>query len=390
MERFRESWRLRVLAGVAPAVVAVVLAVGLVPEPEPERTEQPPLASETECLPLPQISTVDDLNTWVATVRGSDEFQGADVGADTVLQDGRRLWVFGDTLRSADHVGQRFVRNSMLVLDDACANLVLPADQGALIPDRDDGIGYWPMAIAAVHRTGYDLVGVTAQRVQSDETPGDPSAFVNLGPAVAIFVVPVGGVPQLVTVSDVGEDSTDRTRPVWGAAAAVDGDWVYLYGTAGPTQDLVFGFSLQVARVKLEDVLDTTTWQYWDGTGWGPDPGRAAVLIENEGGVSQTLSVFPSGGSWYAVSKRDEFLGSDLVIWKAPGPTGPFTAADPVAEIPSDLEAGTLRYMPLAHPDLLPEPGTIVVSYSRNDTDLAAVGQNPFLYRPTFLRVPLP
>ena len=73
-----------------------------------------------------------------------------------------------------------------------------------------------------------------------------------------------------------------------------------------------------------------------------------------------------------------------------PGPTGPFTANPPVAQIPSDTRAGTLRYMPLAHPDLLPEKGSIIVSYSQNDTDLAKVGKNPFLYRPRFLRVPLP
>ena len=62
------------------------------------------------------------------------------VGADVNLQDGRRLWVFGDTLRSADFSGQRFVRNSMLVIDDSCAHAVVPADHGALIPDRPDGI----------------------------------------------------------------------------------------------------------------------------------------------------------------------------------------------------------------------------------------------------------
>ena len=32
----------------------------------------------------------------------------------------------------------------------------------------------------------------------------------------------------------------------------------------------------------------------------------------------------------------------------------------------------------------------MIVSYSRNDTDLQKVEQDPFLYRPHFLRVPLP
>jgi hypothetical protein len=32
----------------------------------------------------------------------------------------------------------------------------------------------------------------------------------------------------------------------------------------------------------------------------------------------------------------------------------------------------------------------MVVSYSRNNTDIGAVARNPLLYRPTFLRVDLP
>ena len=101
-------------------------------------------------------------------------------------------------------------------------------------------------------------------------------------------------------------------------------------------------------------------------------------------------SVFHRGDTWYAVSKRDDVLGRDLVIWKAPAPTGPFVPSAPLAEIPSDSSNGLLRYMPLAHPDLLPEDGTVVVSYSRNVADLQRLQKDPYLYRPEFLRVPLP
>jgi hypothetical protein len=83
-------------------------------------------------------------------------------------------------------------------------------------------------------------------------------------------------------------------------------------------------------------------------------------------------------------------LGTDLTIWSAPAPTGPFSVASTVAEIPSDAATGTLQYMPLANPALLPEPGSVVVSYSRNNTDLGVVLDDPRLYRPRFLRVPLP
>jgi hypothetical protein len=46
--------------------------------------------------------------------------------------------------------------------------------------------------------------------------------------------------------------------------------------------------------------------------------------------------------------------------------------------------------MPVAHPQLLPEPGTVVVSYSRNNMDIVAVCAAPSRYRPAFMRVTLP
>ena len=46
--------------------------------------------------------------------------------------------------------------------------------------------------------------------------------------------------------------------------------------------------------------------------------------------------------------------------------------------------------MPLAHPDLLPEKDSVIVSYSQNDTDAGKIQDDPFLYRPRFLRARLP
>jgi hypothetical protein len=387
----RLPWRLRVVLLTLPVSVLAFGAAALAgDDPGSASAARPAQATETRCVPYSPIRTAKDLDRLATGLRGGQEFQGADVGADVVLQDDRRLWVFGDTLRSPDFDGQRFVRNSMLAFDDRCVRVVLPADGGALVPDRADGVGYWPMSVAKIQRPGYDLVGVGMQRVRGADAPDGALAFDNLGPAVAVFVVARGEVPQLLDVRDVGPDDASSRQPTWGAASAVSDGWVYLYGTARPQRKGDFGFSLHVARTRPDDLLDASRWRYWDGRRWQTNPERSAVLIPSTGGVSQTLSVFERDGRWYAVSKRDEFLGTDLVIWSAPGPTGPFTAGAPVAHIPSDTRAGTLRYMPLAHPDLLPEKGSVIVSYSQNDTDLSKVGANPFLYRPRFLRVPLP
>lgn len=157
-------------------------------------------------------------------------------------------------------------------------------------------------------------------------------------------MVRAGDVPQLIATEDLGADDADPARPAWGAALAVDDGW------ATPT----------------------------------------APLVLAEGGVSQTLSVFHQGGRWYALSKRDGDLGDQLAFWIAPGSAGPFAPTDPVATIAADSAAGAVAYMPLAHPRILPERGTMVVSYSRNNTDFDRIRADPTLYRPTFLRVPLP
>jgi hypothetical protein len=329
------------------------------------------------------VRTVADLNR-VMRMPDVDGLVGGDVGLDVALQDGRRLWLFGDTLRA----GAAPVRNSMVLRDGDCLHAVVTPDRGAVIPDRDLRVGYWPMSVGAVSRPGYDLVAVGAQRVRAKGT--GPFDFETLGSAVAVFVVPAGGTPQLVARQDVGPDDSDSTRPTWAAAAAVEHEMVYLYGTSRAADGRSLGFSVRVARTRLDDLLDPTSWRYWDGVDWSPYPDAAAEVIPAAGGVSQTFSVFEQDGTWYALSKQDEFLGHHVHVWTADQPWGPFLLGPVVATLPSNAAAGELVYMPLAHPTLLPQQGTVVISYSRNQVDVGQVLRDPQLYRPRFLRVRLP
>ena len=111
------------------------------------------------------------------------------------------------------------------------------------------------MSIARVQRADYDLVGVAAQRVKSTDGPDGIFAFESKGSSIAVFVVPRGKTPQLVEQRGHRKDDPDPSRPQWGAAAAVHGGWVYLYGTARPQKQGIFGFSLRVARTRIENLL---------------------------------------------------------------------------------------------------------------------------------------
>lgn len=388
------GWRIRVLGVVAPLTAAMLVLSVVVPRAEVSAAPRlASLAASADCVRSGSVTSVDDLNR-IAEMRGTDDFRGGDVGADALLQDGRRAWLFGDTLQDGV-TGSSYVRNSMLVTDEECIRAVVPEDGGALIPDRSGGgespVGYWPMSTVVDERAGYDLLYVTTQRVRT--TGSEAFDFENLGLSVAVFVVPVGGTPQLLERRDMGPDRADRTHPTWGAATTLTGRgddrWLYVFGTANPGTDKAWGYSLRVARVRPDDFLDQDRWRYWDGSDWSTEEDDATEMIPAEDGVSQTLSVFTQGDRWYALSKRNDLLGNDITVWSSDSPTGPWSSGTAVQKVAKG-GTGQVRYMPLAHPTLFPEEGSVVASYSTNDTDSERVAEDPLRYRPRFVRVDLP
>lgn len=331
------------------------------------------------------VSAVSEIVNGTPDVEG---WLGGDVGASAMLQDGRYVFAFGDTVRRTETGAVDVLRNSFLTFGNGHACLVKASDEGSVIPDRSDGVGYWPMSLVAVPQNDKEVVTVFAQRVRSGAAPQD---FSNLGSSIATFSVMPGQEVQFDGVTDMGPDATSRKSVTWGAASWLDEDgWLYIFGTSNPEQDLIFGWAVRVARARPDTVSDVATWTYWDGSEWIGDASRAVEVIGADGGPSQTLSLFRQGQTWFVLSKKDEYLGTDLIVWSGPSPVGPFTPSESLASIPSDLGHGIYRYMPLAHPELLTQDGTMVVSVSRNSGEWWRIFQNPIAYRPEFLRIALP
>lgn len=340
--------------------------------------------SDADCQAATPYADLEAMAADIARAPSIVGLAGGDMAVDTQLSDGDLLMAFGDTILDSPLTQERMVRNAVLAFGGDRTCLVLGTGGSAFIPDRADGVGYWPTSLVEV---APGRVAMFAQRVadRSDDR------FINLGPSVTEVRIDGDGIPHAVRVTEIGPDDPSRQRIGWGAGVwHADDGFVYVYGTANPERELVFGWSLRVARVAPERIFDVGAWEYWAGAEWSADATRAVEIIPAVGGVEQTLSVFAEGGQWYAVSKRDGYLGADVVIRSAPSPVGPFTTGDVVASRPSYPEAGILAYAAIAHPALFPEPGTIVLSVSNNSTDADAVSADPTLYRPEFFRVPLP
>ena len=343
----------------------------------------------TDCRPQAPYADLEAMAADFARAPSIAGIAGGDIAVTAMSSRGDLLMAFGDplldsvTLEQAQPVPTT-IRNAVVAFADDRVCLVLGPHGAAFVPHRLDGVGYWPTSLVPIDDGS---IAMFLQRV-AEVGEGD---FINLGPAIAEVQTTDDGLPYVEDVSDLGVDDSSRKRIGWGAASWRAGDgYVYIYGTANPERDLVFGWSLHVARTTPDRLFDIGSWEYWTGSGWSADESSATAVIDAVGGVDQTLSVFARDDSWYAVSKRDGYLGRDVVLWTSPAPTGPFAPSTVLASRPSQPEAGIFAYAALAHPALFPEPETMVISVSRNATDPDAITADPTLYRPEFFRVPLP
>jgi len=333
------------------------------------------------------LPSAKSANQIVASAR-LPAWEAADIGASTRLDDGRIVWVFGDTLRDIDGA-QSIVANSMLISSRTCISQLLPPDRGPVIPDARPGVVHWPMSVLAHRVDGKEHLAVLCARVERG-TSGGGLDFTFLGTSVAVFDVGTDGVPQLQSWRKITPDDRDVHQVNWGAASFHDGRSIYAYGTRLPPGEAVFGHELYVARLPLATPTDQSTYEFWDGRRWQASPTRAAAILPSEGGVSQTLSVHPTGaGTYVAVSKRDGDLGDFVYAWTAPTPHGPWSPHKGVPA-PTDFDDGELEYAPLAHPEVPMANGKLLVSVSRNTTDLQRLLKDPELGVPRFVQVSLP
>ena len=146
-----------------------------------------------------------------------------------------------------------------------------------------------------------------------------------------------------------------------------------------------------MARVPVGRLGSPASWRFWDGRGWVAGAARAVPVRPAVGGVSTSLSVDRVGGRWLAVTKKDEYLGRDIVVLTATHPAGPWRETTvATTDTDADLRRGDLTYTALGHPDIPLASGRLLVTVSRNNVDPAKTLEDVERGRPYFLEVPLP
>lgn len=324
-------------------------------------------------------------------------WRAADIGASAKLSDNRLAWVFGDTVRSQEF-DPPIVANSILISSGLCIAQVMTPQDGPILPDVSKDVVHWPMSIARlapdqaadlkVDKSVTDLLVVLAGRIRR----GHQNAFdfTYLGTSAAIFTVQAGKAPQLLGIQEITPDRESETQINWGSASFIEGEWAYVYGSRSTGREYEFGRELYVARTPVAHALDRSRWQFWDGSTWQTNRDAVKPVLPASEGVSQTLSVSKTHGRYVVVSKRGGDLGDFVYTWTSDTPVGPWTPHEGV-KAPFGLEQGELKYAPLGHPSIQLASGKLLISVSRNTTDLDELTQHAEkVGRPTFAEVEIP
>ncbi|MBC7188016.1 MAG: DUF4185 domain-containing protein [Calditrichaeota bacterium] len=324
---------------------------------------------------------------------GTNGWLGGDCAFSTPLNDGRILWLFGDSFVSSDpearsRAGSHIVANTIAI-------------------QRGHEVRFWWKEGGGRGPTAF---------FSSPELPGRswPLSAVRIGEALAVLAVRVVTVdPNQVTgfrlvghevywVPNPDEEPhrweiTLRQLP-WSEKTGTFGSWLladqgylYIYGFRRHFRSWFKEVWTLVARAPLEDahrLVEPERWEYLDGEHgrWYKNPAAARPVL-HKGATEFSVSYLPELGKFVLLAASWR-RGNPIQVRVAETPYGPFSEACTVYVCPEALaNRRYFCYAAKAHPELASSPAELVVSYAVNSRKLEDCYHDEGIYYPRFLRV---
>ena len=330
-------------------------------------------------LPAQDNSVVDNITQWDRVYNKARPQLFRDGGSSIKLGD-KILWMFGDTLFTQESVDGTNARSSTAALAPANDpyNISEPLDaNGApaqFIPfsleDEAHNNLYrksepnnrwlkWPKnAVNTSPTEGY----VFYERLRSYQVNGGPSIDPN------IHQIGIAKVTANSTTAEmVNEALFPQGEPGYVPTVSRNGT-LYMRHCRG-LGGFTFDYECATGRVKLEELTQRSSYEFWNGSSWVKDI-NAAVYDKNNPNGSIAWSEWLQE---YVQFYSRGFSGG-VVMKTASSPEGPWSDSEFVFSL-SGSEYSSIFYM---HPELNSEDGkTIVLSLNKNNPDLPAFSLDP-------------
>ncbi len=363
---------------------------------------------------------------WEAVFARTDGWTGGDVAATVDLQDGRILWLFGDSLIGPATDGKRAAETRMV--NNAIA--VHPLDRRApwrapaatavqfywgrndgkgrptawIAPSQPSGDWFWPTGGGIAFRSGNRTrLLLFLFRVRRDPQGKGVWNFQTAGTTLAVVDdvrAPVAEwKPRLLDIphSTASTGVRLKTETLWGMAACR----APRQNADEPLELLIFGTrrgglavsDLLVARVGSDSVEQMNAWRFWAGdppaVGWTADAKRARGVADR---IVSEFSIEPriqNAQAHWLLIQSELLLGRRILGRAARRPQGPWSAPAELLAVP---DVGRSRqyftYAAKGH-FLISRPGEVLVTYLVNSNNFADLFNDASIYRPRFVRVAL-
>lgn len=328
-------------------------------------------------------------------------YLGADVALSLSLNDGRTLWIFGDTLVGEIQNGRRawngMPRNSVAIQSAADSNSVewtLAGPDGAwrdffrLPADANADKWFWATAGAMIDGELF----VIGYRVTS--APGECEALsFRLVDTWLMRVRDVSGPPSQWRIEPAPLPFGAEGAWFGSSALAVD-NHLYLIGFKSVEGESYRRLQSVLARTSISEIKAhgaQATFEFWSGaTGaesWVPEPVNLAPLFEP--GIAECTVLWDAPRRRFLATsyrpRRPEYL-----VTSAPAITGPWSPPVCVfhetAHTPSD---DYLFYAFRFHPQLSADENEMVCTYVVNPRQVAKLEDDLTAYYPRFLSLDL-
>ncbi len=343
-----------------------------------ERAEATYIA-DTFCLP---DLTVQSLGTLFDTEPGG--IVGADYPRTLALPNGNVLWTFQDA-RVRTPTGTRYVHNIGMMQVGRCFSILVGGSSSRpeawLFPQHTapEFRWFWPLD-AEMGADGQVYVFSTEMHERGD-------SYLSRTEPGGTFVARVD--PDNWNVEWYGTPA-DTSDDLYGWSIESDDEWTYLFAHCHRQ----FGFDplfdvqghdrscsdrVTVGRVPLGALFEPL--RYWNGSAWTADRSQATPVIPRSGRFTSPTQIIEKNGRWLAVTKLDDWWGSEIVIESAVHPTGPYVEVERRRVTPKcAVECNTYFSSWIDGQNLERPNDPLIISLSHNRWD----GEASYVYRPTF------
>lgn len=297
----------------------------------------------------------------------STGWTGGDATYSVSLNDGRTIWLFGDTfidqvLEDRTRPSFNLINNSLVLQDGMVLTTYHGGSSGSpesYAKPPKDGHWYWPGDGISTN----DKIYLFMHGFANDD--GGAWDFYRTSIDLLEIDTETFSITKNTRLFDNPEIS-------WGAAIMENSDYIYVYGVKSSDA----GKHLYVARTNADL---SQIWEYFDGDQWTTDVGDAAAIFED---VSEQFTVWKDSGTYYLLTQNN-FFGADIWLYASDSPVE-FNKGKVVYCTP-ETGGDIYTYNAFAHTQVYED--SLLVSYNVNSFDINDLLDNVDHYRPFFVRI---